>query len=80
MHDDRDIDIAREWGLIEQYGKILYGNMWQTEMTAALGMKDSAHLRAWKRRGVPARVWQQIKVIAQDKIAEIKKGIVINIK
>lgn len=80
MFDSKENKIELQWRFLEHYGRVLYGSAWQTDLSAALDLKDPSHLRGWKSRGVPKRIWPMIHRIGENKIAEIKKEITIVIK
>lgn len=80
MPDNKENKIELEWQFLEHYGRVLYGSAWQTDLSAALKLRDPSHLRGWKSRGVPKRIWPMIHKISENKINEIKKEILIDIK
>lgn len=48
-------------GLLEQCGEALYGSLWQTELSRALGVSDRT-VRRWAsgKTPVPRAVWDEI--------------------
>lgn len=60
-----------EWLKLESAGKTLFGSSWQKDLTEALGLNNSSHLRGWKQRGVPSKVWDDIRIIAKNRVNEI---------
>lgn len=47
---------------LEEIGKTLYGERWQSDMARALGIKDSRRIRAFisEERSIPAGIWQEL--------------------
>jgi hypothetical protein len=49
---------------LRQAGEALYGSRWQTELAAALGVRDSARVREWLRGARPIPVSIRAELIA----------------
>ena len=59
---------------LEMAGRALYGQTWQTQLGNALGT-DSRRIRQWiaGERPVPVGVWADIKMLAEQRKAEINE-------
>lgn len=57
---------------LTECGLALYGKTWQTQLGNALGT-DSRRIRQWLagERSVPVGVWADIKLLAEQRKAEI---------
>ena len=77
---DKALKAEKEWLSLEGYGVVMYGSTWQTEMAKDLKLKNSSHLRAWKKRGVPKRVWGLVKKLAENKMIKIEVEVINKIK
>lgn len=76
------INGVRDYGAEEltQFGKLLYGEQWQTNLARELKLSDARRIRAWLsgERKIPVGVWCDIAdllTIKHHKIAEALKDI-----
>ena len=60
---------------LARVGEALYGARWQTALTDALGLGDSARIRQWlkSKRPIPATVWADLLRLLQDRQLAIEE-------
>ena len=54
---------------LQEAGRALYGDRWQTDLTRELGLKDARRIRQWmsEDRPIPAGVWAQIAQLLRSR-------------
>lgn len=59
--------------LLVEAGRALYGDRWQTDTAAALGLSDARRIRQWLTgdRRVPPGIWADLLVLMEKRGAEI---------
>ena len=57
-------------------GEALWGHRWQTEMAAALGVRDSARIREWLRgaRPIPAAIRAELVALMRARASELTRA------
>lgn len=60
---------------IERFGRLLYGDRWQTELARDMGVNDRT-VRRWHsgETPVPDGVWGEIHALVQDRKAEFEEA------
>ena len=59
--------------LLVEVGTALYGDRWQTDTAAALGLSDARRIRAWLSgsRRMPPGIWVDLIALMEKREAEI---------
>ena len=59
--------------LLIEAGRALYGDRWQTDTAAALGLSDARRIREWLSgsRRVPPGIWADLLALMEKRRAEI---------
>ena len=77
-----DSNIDNNVELLIAAGRALYGDRWQTDLAAALGISDARRVREWLSgaRRIPPGIWSDIILLIDNRfsvMSEVREKIVL---